>query len=176
MNFDKKICYFSWLPCDWLIKTLPHSSRDLVANVFTRSVPVSDLVTARKVYLKQKRATSMYLCNPGGLSFIRGGSATCTGSNPLPFYILFLTVKVPLSYTSYWPVVPWVLSLNMNKSLDLEVFLTFSFHCHKMRLLALLGPFAEMTDFLTLLYTSDSEIPNLLNTWSLKKVRLSGGV
>lgn len=45
-----------------------------------------------------------------------------------------------------------------------------------MRLLAFLGPFAEMTDFLTFLYTSNSEIPNLLNTWSPKKVRLSGGV
>ena len=48
MNFDKKIRYFSWLPCDWLIKTLPHSSRDLIARVFPRSLPVSDLVTAVK--------------------------------------------------------------------------------------------------------------------------------
>ena len=38
-----------------------------------------------------------------------------------------------------------------------------------MRLLAPLGPFAEMTDFLTFLYTSNSEIPNLSKTWSLKK-------
>ena len=98
MNFDKKICYFSWLPCDWLIKTLPHSSRDLVASFFPPSVPVSDLVTARQGYLRPKRATSMYLCNPGGLSFIRGGSAT--GSNPLHFYTPLLTDKGFLSYTS----------------------------------------------------------------------------
>lgn len=53
---------------------------------------LSDLVIAgKKGSLKPERATSMYLCNPGGgeggLSFIRGGSAT--GSNPLTFYIPF---------------------------------------------------------------------------------------
>ena len=50
----------------------------------------------------------------------------------------------------------------MSKSPDLEVFLTFSLP--QMRLLAFLGPFAEMTDFLTFLCTSNREIPNLLNT------------
>ena len=37
-------------------------------------------------------------------SFIRGGSAP--SSNPLPFYKLFYTKKVPFSYTLNWQVVP----------------------------------------------------------------------
>ena len=41
------------------------------------------------------------LAGPRGYSadFKRGGSAP--GSAPLPFHTLFLTVKVPLSYTFY---------------------------------------------------------------------------
>ena len=35
---------------------------------------------------------------------LRGGSAL--GSNPLPFYIPFLTEKVPLWYTFHWKMVP----------------------------------------------------------------------
>ena len=46
------------------------------------------------------------VCVPGGTqqSFIRVGSAL--RSNPLLFYIPYLTEKVPLSYTFCWQMVP----------------------------------------------------------------------
>ena len=138
------------------------------------------LVTTRQGSLKPERETCMYLCNPGGLSFTRGGSPP---QDPIPYRFIYhfwqkrYPSRIPLIDQWY----PLVLSLercnpflNMNKSLNLEVFLTF--YSHKMRLLALLHPFTEMADFPTLLYSSTSESPNLLFTWSLKKVPLSGGV
>ena len=51
-----------------------------------------------------KSLSKKYTTEPGGSiqkSFLRGGPR----SNPLPFYKLFLTEKVPLWYTFYWQMV-----------------------------------------------------------------------
>ena len=112
---QKKICFFSWLPYDWLIKALPHSSRDLVASVFPRSVPVSFWFSYHwqdkgPLSRKEQLLCTCVTGGGGGLSFIRGGSAT--GSNPLTFYIPFFWKK---RYSSRIPLMdqwyPWVLSL-----------------------------------------------------------------
>ena len=119
---------------------------------------------------------------------IQGGSAP--RSNPLPFYIPFLTEKVPLQYTFYWhwypfhnPSLELCILLNCCKCTVFKIWIN-----HKTRPFTLLfsqlwyicKPFlgflpTEMTVFPILLYTSTSEIPNLSYTWGLKKVPLPGG-
>ena len=93
---------------------------------------------------------------PGGgtqQSFIREGSAL--RSNPLPFYIPFLTKKIPFSYIFYWqmvplsqPIVELCIFLNCCKrtfkiSINHKTRTFFRlFQNHKMHLLAPLGLFA----------------------------------
>ena len=89
MNFYKKSAFLLGCHVIGLLKLCPIPAVTW-SQAFSRAPYrfLSDLVIAGKTRV---RATSMYLCNPGGgggvLSFIRGGSAT--GSNPLTFYIPF---------------------------------------------------------------------------------------
>ena len=111
-------------------------------------------------------------------------------NNPLPFYIPFLTEKVPLQYTFYWhwypfhnPSLELCILLNCCKCTVFKIWIN-----HKTRPFTLLfsqlwyicKPFlgflpTEMTVFPILSYTSASEIPNLSYTWGLKMVPLPGG-
>ena len=64
----------------------------------------------------------------------------------------------------------------MKKKIKHIVFSTFSAAMHKMNPVALLGFFTDRTDrFCYPSYTSTSEIPTLLYTWSPKNVPISGG-
>ena len=64
--------------------------------------------TAMRQAMNQTRGKFQKTCRkPRGRTqqiFIRGGYAP--RSNPLPFYIPFVTKKVPLSYAFYWQMVP----------------------------------------------------------------------
>ena len=104
---------------------------------------------------------------------------------PLPFYIPFSTKKVPLSYNFCWPMVPLLHTsfrtlhpmhchLNRNQSKNRtfpRLYEVIKFICLALWAISQ----TQMTDFPTLWNTSTSKIPTLSDTWSLKKVPLSGG-
>ena len=89
-------------------------------------------------------------------------SQTKNMPNPLPFYISFLTDKLPLSHTFYWQMIPLprrmpglelCLPLNCCKCIVFKIWInhktrTFSrlFHTHKTHLLALLGLSTDRQD------------------------------
>ena len=146
----------------------------------TRS-SVNQWETDKKEYTKQRilQRSSARAGGWGGTrqSFILGGSApmlTCDQaffflvsqtknmSNPLPFYISFLTDKLPVSHTFYWQMIPLprrmpglelCLPLNCCKCIVFKIWInhktrTFSrlFHTHKTHLLALLGLSTDRQD------------------------------
>ena len=83
---------------------LPRRERPLLAGKFYRSRVMGSLqkpwVVQTCVFFREGRGEG----KGAKKSFVQGGSAP--RSNSLPFYIPFLTEKIPLLYTFYWQMVP----------------------------------------------------------------------
>ena len=156
-----------------------------------RNEPGSLIVPAKRTVLNCSRGTvPCYIVPEGGTQqSIRGGSAP--RSNHLPFYITFLTEKIPFRIpsidnflsTPFTYLVELCIALNSCKRTVFKIWKnhetkTFFRLCqsHKIHLFSFLSLLpTEMTDSATLSYYSTCEIPILSYTSSLKMVPLSGG-
>ena len=113
MNFNDKNCS---------LLVLHFFKHNLTRYLSTEWFCLSILNTPRDIpTLQTETRTEPARFSPAGVtqqSFRRGGSAP--RSNPLPFYIPFLTETVPLSYAFYWQMVPILLKIKLNARLALR--------------------------------------------------------